>query len=422
MRLWDKTLAALIVRYTQRVYNAIRQWVGLGDLEQAQQSLEQGYRTAHVSGVRWSLLDLLGFRERVEATPEALERLAKTRGLEVEITQPQVLERLGNQISVAKSRMLEHLSVPGTEARAAGYAVRWGVQQGIADVAEHSSVALPDGSAGEILKQWLRLAARAERRVWHDALNGVTIPYSQKFRLSSPRGIYLIDRPYDPALPVGEKIGCGHGTRLLLPEEAELNASSNGIWKLEVHQERIRKGVQFEEGISKLSKAETDEVLRGLNQAGLTEYLKARPLKELTFQPLPQPSKGFLAGQYDELEQRLTIHSSRPSGTYGQDLKPSKLEAFSASAPDAIQAIKYSMMHEIGHHLLLDLKSREGWIEQIQNAFAQGGRISQRAGRNWEEYFCESWVAHTFNPGALKAFDLFGHAIIERVREELKLL
>lgn len=189
-----------------------------------------------------------------------------------------------------------------------------------------------------------------------------------------------------------------------------------------VREERIRRGVQYQEGVSRLSKSETEEVLRGLNQAGLTEYLKTRPLTELSFKPLPQPRKGFLAGQYDEIEQRLTVHSSRPSDTYRQDFRPIKLAAFSETAIDAIQAIKYSMVHEVGHHILGDLRLRSGWLGRIEQAFAKGGRISQRAAYDWEEYFCECFVAFMFNPGALRVFDPDGHAMIRAAREELKLL
>ncbi len=188
-----------------------------------------------------------------------------------------------------------------------------------------------------------------------------------------------------------------------------------------MREERIQKGVHFLEGGSSLSAKDTREVLRGLNQAGLEEYLKSRPLKQLSVEPLPQPPKGFLAGQYDETAEELYLHPTRPKQSFGQGFNPKRLEAFSQTAPNKVQAIKYTLIHEVAHHLLKDLIAREGWLKRLTTAFEQGNYISSRAADGLEEYFCEGFAAHTFNLAALKNFDPTGYAIIEEARQELKL-
>jgi hypothetical protein len=98
------------------------------------------------------------------------------------------------------------------------YGTRWAVQQAQADVGQYSSATNALGEPEELLKTWIRLSARAEHRSWHDALEGKTIPYSQKFKLESPNGMFLVDRPYDPILPLSETMRCGHGLRVDPPD------------------------------------------------------------------------------------------------------------------------------------------------------------------------------------------------------------
>lgn len=233
MRWWDVWLRRWLARYIPalhaRLYGLIRQ----DRVDEAGQALEEAYPRAHRVGALWTLLDLAGKRPRIEASSEALEDVALSVGVELEITNPAVMARIRSQASAARSSLGQRLLMApraggesAVAARAAAFAARWGVQQGVADAAENSGVL--GGEGVELLKEWLRLAARAERREHHDALNGVVIPYSQPFELRSPRGRYLIDRPYDPKLPLSEKVGCGHGIRVLLPPEGNLDPWDGG--------------------------------------------------------------------------------------------------------------------------------------------------------------------------------------------------
>ncbi|PZA07761.1 MULTISPECIES: phage minor head protein [unclassified Meiothermus] len=185
--------------------------------------------------------------------------------------------------------------------------------------------------------------------------------------------------------------------------------------------EQIRLGEQFLAGRSVLSSADTNAVYRALAQAGLSEYLRKRPLAVLDIQPLPGQGENVLLGYYLEDEQHLVLNSARPAQTINQDFRPARLKTFSATGETLVEALRRTLIHEIGHHLLVDLKGREGFIALVQEAYRSGSAISLRARRDWEEYFCECFAAHTFAARTLFAFDPTGHAMIEKARKELGL-
>jgi hypothetical protein len=265
-------------------------------------------------------------------------------------------------------------------------------------------------ASGYTHKQWLATPGPRTRPA-HAQANGQVKPLEQPFVVGGYNLMYPGDRSL--GAPAGMTVNC----------RCTLVGSGNpaGDTVSDVREERIRQGVQYQVGVSQLSARDTQTVLRGFNQAGLVDYLKTRPLQELSFAPLPQPQKGFLAAQYDEIEARLIVHPTRPAQTYKQAFKPQTLETFSQTARNRLEALKFSAIHEIGHHLLADLRNRPGWLARLQQAAKKGLPISRRAAVDWEEYFCECFSAYTFNPRALQAFDPVGYAIIKAAREELKL-
>jgi hypothetical protein len=194
------------------------------------QAFLEMYSRAHRGGGLWQLLNLLVTLEA------ALENVFAANDLELNISDSLVLERIAKQASVATDRMLESrvaggLQLAGAEARAAQYAARWGTQAGIRDAAEGSVVEV-QGVAAEMLKEWVRLAARGEHRSHHDALIGVVIAYSEKFELQTPKkGTYRIHAPYDNDLPLSETINCGHGIRVEPPANSIITPWNGGVKK-----------------------------------------------------------------------------------------------------------------------------------------------------------------------------------------------
>ncbi|NJK44807.1 MAG: hypothetical protein HC933_11445 [Pleurocapsa sp. SU_196_0] len=180
---------------------------------------------AHLSGALWAALTILRqpLPQRTVNLETAIQVAAMNAGLNVSITAGNVLGNLERQALLSAQRLFSYRegigSTSAAEIRAAGYAARCGVQQGIADMAERSSSVNGDGTELEMLKTWVRIAARAEHRSWHDALEGETIPYSQLFTIIGPNGRFQVARPYDPSLPLSETLACGHGIRVEPPRD-----------------------------------------------------------------------------------------------------------------------------------------------------------------------------------------------------------
>ena len=214
-------LAALILELSQAIYSQLEATQTVSDLKTA--TLE-GYAQAHFLGTLWAGLGLLGVglpRTKAEFA-SALQTQANNSGVRLpKISSKSVLERLAAQARIAEQR-LAIARDNNAEKRAAGYAARWGVQQGIDDMAAGSTATNADGQEVELLKTWVRLASRAEHRGWHDALEGVTIRYSQLFVIRNPNGTFRVHRPYDSSLPIIEKIGCGHGIRVEPPRDSSV--------------------------------------------------------------------------------------------------------------------------------------------------------------------------------------------------------
>jgi hypothetical protein len=214
-------LAALILELSQVIYTQLEAAQTEADLKKA--TLE-GYARAHLMGALWAGLGLLdvGLPRTKADFESALQTRAEESGVRLpKISSKPVLDRLETQVAIASQRLTETRDT-NAQKRAAGYAARWGVQQGIDDMAAGSTATNADGQEVELLKTWVRLASRAEHRTWHDALEGVTIRYSQLFVIKSPNGTFRIMRPYDSSLPISEKIGCGHGIRVEPPRGADV--------------------------------------------------------------------------------------------------------------------------------------------------------------------------------------------------------
>jgi hypothetical protein len=221
----DLLLESLHEQLTRRMFTRLAR--AGGDLGAAETAIRNGYTDAHSSGATWAALTLLGARfPRSTRDPKGrLEALGVNYGFQFNHSNDGTQANLEAQIGASVTRYTEAmlgagLRRAGLEARTANYATRWGVQQGIADMASGSRAVGVEGEALELQKTWLRIASRSEKRSWHDALNGVTVPYSALFTVRSPGGTYRVFRPYDAALPLSERIRCGHGIRVDPPPTA----------------------------------------------------------------------------------------------------------------------------------------------------------------------------------------------------------
>jgi hypothetical protein len=223
----DRILAALQLELTLNAAAALEAAQALPDPGTVSAAtLETAYLDAQRLGAIWTALGLAGVpAPQPSSRPSiSLEALALEVGLNIAISDLSARAPVQRQAQIAASRLASYraqgLLTRAAIARAANYAARWGTLQGVQDMADRSQALDADGKPLELLKTWVRLAARAERRNWHDALVGVTIPYSQSFEIIGPNGRYRVHRPYDPSLPLVETMRCGHGIRVEPPRDA----------------------------------------------------------------------------------------------------------------------------------------------------------------------------------------------------------
>lgn len=220
----DLFLGQLLAEHTQRLFEKLIASKAYTEI------LDLAYAQAHRSSVLYNLLRLSGkqpkqFRNRT--LTDSLERQALDEDLAISITNQYVQYKTQRQADAAARILTAHKEAggpmaAGAEARAASYAGRWSINQGVADVAERSKVFV-GGQPGQVYKTWVRLKARAEKRAHHTALEGLTIPYSEYFRLETPKGTFMVLRPYDDTLPSSETFNCGHAIQLSLPKNAEVD-------------------------------------------------------------------------------------------------------------------------------------------------------------------------------------------------------
>lgn len=188
-----------------------------------------------------------------------------------------------------------------------------------------------------------------------------------------------------------------------------------GVFNDQQHHERPRSGVQFASASGELNQREQQSVLRGIQSAGLLDFLRREPLGDIEFKSIPD------SGRYFWPSRRLQINTNRVPDSYGEAFDPDHHWSISALGGNRLDAMRRSLVHELGHHLL--------WIggHDVQSlasqAFSQnaGQRISLYANMDWSEYFCETLAAYAFHRAALRKRDPIGYGTIVKVREVLKI-
>jgi hypothetical protein len=173
---------------------------------------------------------------------------------------------------------------------------------------------------------------------------------------------------------------------------------------------------------STLTDEMTNQVLAAIDDAGLTNFLRVKQIANLEISPI------FNTGV---LALNLATGLTYPPGTDGyprilikaftrSDQLPfdTNLEAGSSTVVAVMDSpvgyMKCVLIHELGHHVIFEGGSKVR--ELIRSAFLSGtDRISEYAGDNWEEYFCECFAAHTYYRNALLKFDQIGYNMVVEV-------
>jgi hypothetical protein len=113
---------------------------------------------------------------------------------------------------------------------------------------------------------------------------------------------------------------------------------------------------------------------------------------------------------------RGVIGSDVPHGYGRPDQQPYSV---STLAPTHREYIERNAVHEFGHHFHGGDEKRDGYNPEIdrvvKEAFEKAKPVTEYAKTNREEYFAETFAAHTYHPAELKERDPVGHAMVEKV-------
>lgn len=183
--------------------------------------------------------------------------------------------------------------------------------------------------------------------------------------------------------------------------------------------EQVREGVHFGQLVVEPGKQSVRRILQRLDAARLTSFLAVHPLSRIdVLQDFRRPEIPRLFHEtlalYERRQQRVYLNYGRPLWTFGEDFAPGTNLSMSSTGKDREDAVGRSLVHEVGHHLLN--VGGEAMVASAKLAAQKGHPISDRARRNWQEYFCETLCAEVFHPDALREFDPIGYAMLEEVR------
>lgn len=184
---------------------------------------------------------------------------------------------------------------------------------------------------------------------------------------------------------------------------------------LDIHEkfERPQVGQQFKAVSGSLTRKQQDYVLRGIQTAGLMEFLRHEPLASIEFLVIPAN------GRYFWPSKRLQVKADRAAHSYGEHFIAGKVWSVSSAGRTRLDAIRRSLVHELGHHVLLRGDSAIHGLAQQAYSASRGRRISLYADEDWIEYFCETFTAYAFHRAALRKHDPHGHGMMQKVEEVL---
>jgi hypothetical protein len=194
-----------------------------------------------------------------------------------------------------------------------------------------------------------------------------------------------------------------------------------------IEREQIQIGIHVNAIQTVLTRSDTKRVLRAINQAGADTYLRDHPLEHLLIVPTIEGEDHFTLGVYRrriDLSASIVLNANRSRSSYGQPRTLNALPStISSLAANKLEALQRSLLHELGHHLIATSIKTTALESLVLQARKAGGRVSQRADdrHNWQEYFCECFVAHTFEHDLLFMKDPAGFAMMVDIRERLGL-
>jgi hypothetical protein len=128
-------------------------------------------------------------------------------------------------------------------------------------------------------------------------------------------------------------------------------------------------------------------------------------------------------GLYSYLERSAEISITREKSSFGQTLIWGAIDKLSYAAPNALSAVRYTMLHELGHHLHNNLRDMDSFQFALTIRAIRSDGVSNYAKKLAApiEYFAENFLAWVVCRKALFQNDKFAYAMIEKALQTLEL-
>lgn len=275
-------------------------------------------------------------------------------------------------------------------------------------------------AGGATHKVWVRSYPAKRHRDWHDHLEGQRIPREEQFTLpGGPHRGARVDGPHDwQHLPsFSEWANCGHAVIYVVGERVGKpgQGPASGHAKIEGMQfEQIREGVNYQVLDSNLPRQQTEKILRALVQRDLFALVSRYPLKGISLQPRIIRGTARPNGLYNSGV--ISVATERAPQSYGNPWIPGETWSVSEAGPDLAAALRRTLVHEFGHHMMAAADWTEELVREAYNrALERGVFITEYSQANWQEYFCEALAASIFHGKSLQTYDPDAYTLVETV-------
>ncbi len=168
---------------------------------------------------------------------------------------------------------------------------------------------------------------------------------------------------------------------------------------------------------------QTTALLEMFSNIGIGAWLTQHPFAGLHFKPRVLLGEIEVYGLYSYLERTAEIAVAREENSFGQALVWGKIDKLSYAAPNALDAVLYTMLHELGHHVHNCLRAAELFQFALSLRTIRSDGVSHYAKKSTApiEYFAENFLAWVVAREALFQNDKLAYAMISQALKTLQL-
>jgi hypothetical protein len=157
------------------------------------------------------------------------------------------------------------------------------------------------------------------------------------------------------------------------------------------------------------------------DQIGIRQWLSENPFSGLEFRDKVVLNQNEVNGWYSYKDRNAQIALARDETSFGAVLDWGQIQSVSTVSSSSIEAIRKTMVHELGHHVHGHLLANFPELFGITMRTIRSDAISNyaKSPKRPEEYFAESFAAWVFHRTDFIVFDQQGYATMDKVLNTL---